>query len=382
VFRKPGHLNPAALRTWTTDVGDIRHDLTVADEVAAFARQHHARDTITPDRITGCPHQEGIDYPLGRTCPRCPFWAGIDRFTHEPLITPEPTMSPAEILSALLLAPDTPEPPLEALTSADGHRPLLVEPLLSALERGIANPSTSSEEESSLFCYALYLLARWRETRAYPYVVRWLSLPGEAAFDIAGDVVVQDGADILAAVCDGLEAIKTLVLDRGANEYCRGAGVTALARLALWAEVPREVIVNLFLWLAQEGLEREPGQVWSSLAYDSADIEAREVFPELRRAYADDLIDARYIHPSELDAIEAAPRGSRLEEMRDRNPPIDDVADATGWWPQFAAEGWSGAGEPVSDGERVETYRAPAKVGRNEPCPCGSGKKFKKCCGS
>jgi uncharacterized protein len=23
-----------------------------------------------------------------------------------------------------------------------------------------------------------------------------------------------------------------------------------------------------------------------------------------------------------------------------------------------------------------------AKVGRNEPCPCGSGKKFKKCCGS
>lgn len=29
-----------------------------------------------------------------------------------------------------------------------------------------------------------------------------------------------------------------------------------------------------------------------------------------------------------------------------------------------------------------ETYvRAEAKVGRNEPCPCGSGKKYKKCCG-
>jgi SEC-C motif-containing protein len=22
------------------------------------------------------------------------------------------------------------------------------------------------------------------------------------------------------------------------------------------------------------------------------------------------------------------------------------------------------------------------KVGRNDPCPCGSGKKFKKCCGA
>jgi uncharacterized protein YchJ len=26
-------------------------------------------------------------------------------------------------------------------------------------------------------------------------------------------------------------------------------------------------------------------------------------------------------------------------------------------------------------------YIAPPKVGRNEPCPCGSGKKYKKCCG-
>ncbi len=29
----------------------------------------------------------------------------------------------------------------------------------------------------------------------------------------------------------------------------------------------------------------------------------------------------------------------------------------------------------------VETiHRAQPKVGRNEPCPCGSGKKYKKCC--
>jgi SEC-C motif len=29
----------------------------------------------------------------------------------------------------------------------------------------------------------------------------------------------------------------------------------------------------------------------------------------------------------------------------------------------------------------VETYvRGSPKIGRNEPCPCGSGKKYKKCC--
>ncbi|HHH38070.1 MAG TPA: YchJ family protein [Sedimenticola sp.] len=35
-------------------------------------------------------------------------------------------------------------------------------------------------------------------------------------------------------------------------------------------------------------------------------------------------------------------------------------------------------GEVVSPGTRV---RQQPRVGRNAPCPCGSGKKFKKCCG-
>ena len=29
-----------------------------------------------------------------------------------------------------------------------------------------------------------------------------------------------------------------------------------------------------------------------------------------------------------------------------------------------------------------QPYRAPPKVGRNDPCLCGSGKKHKKCCGA
>lgn len=34
------------------------------------------------------------------------------------------------------------------------------------------------------------------------------------------------------------------------------------------------------------------------------------------------------------------------------------------------------------DGTTPKTLRKPVeKVGRNDPCPCGSGKKFKRCCG-
>jgi SEC-C motif-containing protein len=47
---------------------------------------------------------------------------------------------------------------------------------------------------------------------------------------------------------------------------------------------------------------------------------------------------------------------------------------------QRQEEGWVFVdGEPVKP---PPVIRAEPKVGRNEPCPCGSGKKYKKCCGS
>ena len=30
---------------------------------------------------------------------------------------------------------------------------------------------------------------------------------------------------------------------------------------------------------------------------------------------------------------------------------------------------------------KAKPVRTGPKVGRNDPCPCGSGKKYKKCCG-
>ena len=37
-------------------------------------------------------------------------------------------------------------------------------------------------------------------------------------------------------------------------------------------------------------------------------------------------------------------------------------------------------GEAAS-GKKKPEVRAGARIGRNDPCPCGSGRKYKKCCG-
>ena len=75
------------VRRWFAEIGDIRADAPVMAEVATFFREQGASSVAMTDAIIGCPHEEGIDYPDGEVCPKCPFWAGRDRWTGLPEIT-------------------------------------------------------------------------------------------------------------------------------------------------------------------------------------------------------------------------------------------------------------------------------------------------------
>ncbi|HEV1287178.1 MAG TPA: SEC-C metal-binding domain-containing protein [Bryobacteraceae bacterium] len=71
---------------------------------------------------------------------------------------------------------------------------------------------------------------------------------------------------------------------------------------------------------------------------------------------------------------------------------LDERLRLTGLAPVFAEEearSQSGTdaynAEPearISESEEAPAAAASPKIGRNDPCPCGSGKKFKKCCGA
>ncbi|MGA3189893.1 MAG: SEC-C metal-binding domain-containing protein [Bryobacteraceae bacterium] len=60
---------------------------------------------------------------------------------------------------------------------------------------------------------------------------------------------------------------------------------------------------------------------------------------------------------------------------------LDERLRLNGLAPVFAEEEGASSQEPVASIEETAPARQ-EKVGRNDPCPCGSGKKFKKCCGA
>jgi hypothetical protein len=73
--------DPTELHRWFTETGDARADATISTEIATFLRAYAVKSVAMMDGIFGCPHEEGIDYPKGGTCPACPSWAGQDRLT-------------------------------------------------------------------------------------------------------------------------------------------------------------------------------------------------------------------------------------------------------------------------------------------------------------
>ncbi len=73
---------PAALERWFSDEVDVRFNPEIDEQILAFIKSKDVKSVAMTDRIIGCPHEEGIDYPDGASCPQCPYWAGRDRWTH------------------------------------------------------------------------------------------------------------------------------------------------------------------------------------------------------------------------------------------------------------------------------------------------------------
>ncbi len=236
--------------------------------------------------------------------------------------------------------------------------------------------------------YAMYLLAQFRETRAYPLLVQVFSAPGELPMDLAGDVVTGDLGRILASVSDGdISGMTSLVENERANEYVRSAALKGLVTLVACGKRSRDEVMAYFRGLIRT-LDRTPSNAWNSLASRCADLCPEEVVEDLRIAFEEGLIESFYIVWEDIEDALAVGREAAMKILKERYPLIDDVEKEMGWWACFeenkrkwdlanvhfrppSVRGWKGAPVP----------KARVKAGRNEPCPCGSGKKFKRCCG-
>ena len=329
--------------------------------------------------------------------------AGVAFPSEKPIDSP---MTTAEILQQLQHVPEKADfaPYKAALLAAIEQREAITPALIAAMDRVSADPAHyMDDQEDCLHLFAIYLLAQFREPRALDCFLRFFSLPGEHALDLTNDMVAEYGPAILASVCGGDPApLLKLTHDESVNELVRDQALQGLMVQMLWGERPRDVVVEelrgLFHTLPKPG----NAYVWASLTGAVCDFHILELAPEARQAFAEGLVDESILDLSDLEQEMAGDGQENLDYFRERNAPIDAV-DQCAQWLCFSDE--EDDFKPWNDAVPVEAPEedlldevdddafaheiaygkqpciAPPKVGRNDPCPCGSGKKFKKCCG-
>ncbi len=89
-----------------------------------------------------------------------------------------------------------------------------------------------------------------------------------------------------------------------------------------------------------------------------------------------------------FDGIKPTKRGTKKRpavvrvQTEEREAEVSKIFEDNGW--EYSVEVDPDEPEDVADLDillnPVAQVTATKKVGRNEPCPCGSGKKYKKCC--
>jgi hypothetical protein len=275
--------------------------------------------------------------------------------------------------------------PRHALNEAINLRDRIIPHLLEILAWARENMDDLLDEEKYMaHIYAMYLLAQFREKRAYPLLIEFFSVSGEDILNFTGDVVTGDLGRILASVYDGDSGPLFFIIEnQKINEYVRTAALECLVVLFVAGMKTREEIVDYFRDLFRGKLEREFSHVWNALVARSTRIYPEELYEDIKKAYEDDLVEGFFVDIGSVERVLKDGKEKALEDLMtdDRYSLINDTVEEMQNWACFRKSAPSRkVATPLPEGTKGTTGKKKQKVGRNAPCPCGSGKKYKKCC--
>lgn len=326
---------------------------------------------------------------------------------------------PASIVAALeALDNRFPEATLRA---AQGQReavtPLLIQALADAAERLRTAEDPDEVELGWTPLLALFLLTEFRAKEALPAILNAIRLPNDIPHILFGDAIHECLPHTLGSLVDSPSVLDELIDDGAVYEYVRWAACDAYVEFVVDGRMTREEVVARLADRLQAAIARKDDVV-SPLVCSLIDYSPREVFDVIQEAFQRGLVDEFLIkfhhfketlsrgdaefeatmlaandwwkndHIDELshwnwdgEEDSEAPEDFGTDDFANRSPvneshwnEQDTVSNHRFCDDDLATEDEDSAGGTIQ-------YIEP-RIGRNDPCSCGSGRKFKKCCGA
>jgi hypothetical protein len=272
--------------------------------------------------------------------------------------------------------------PVEAIRAAQADRdrmiPLFLRTIDDFLElRGPVDPN-------ALF-FIFHLLGEWREKSSYWPLSIFLRLPPDVLNTILGEAITETTHRVMASVFDGdPEPLYAIIRDSDADEFVRAKMCQAISMLTRRGDLPREATAAFLRDCFSQLEPQKDCYVWSGWVDAVAWLGLTELKPLVQQTFLRGSLDPSWLtfknFEEDLKFTIEYPDSEPLYSVGKLTLFGDTVAELSEW-AGFKPEGrhdeskWN---PPTSFGM---PHREPLRnVGRNDPCPCGSGKKFKKCC--
>ncbi|AIQ67010.1 DUF1186 domain-containing protein [Paenibacillus graminis] len=273
--------------------------------------------------------------------------------------------------------------PREELEEIISRKEEAIPHLLEIMRELQAHPQLAEDPARLDFMYAAYLLSQFHVTALFPILVELFSLPEELLDMIFSDILTDAGGRMLASVYDGdLHLLKGLIENREAGEYARAQGLRALTILVYEGRILRETAVGYVKELLTSKRDDYDYYFNAEMVCTAVDLYPEEVYAEIEKLYEEEALDPYVIL---LDEVQATLQMSQAVAMQHKHEQvsyqyINDIHAEMEKWVCFQPES-SGKIELLGDQLKQKSVKVDPKPGRNDPCPCGSGKKYKKCCG-
>jgi uncharacterized protein len=282
--------------------------------------------------------------------------------------------------------------PTAAIMAARERRDELIPVFCNLIEDWIAAPPAKRREPSPLFL-AVHLLAEFRAKEGCRPVAALLACDGEHTRAQLGEALTETVPRIMLSVYDGDPTPLQAVIESPiAYDFVRSRMLETFAALTIRGDIDRPAAAD-YLRAVYDRLEpRNEHMVWDGWQMAIAALGLTDLVPLVRTAFDREWVPLWMSEYKDFtrDLKRARSDPSQPWEFPDDFAPFEDSLAEFSTWAAFSkddererrlreladdeddGDDWLPPGEPV-----VNPFR---HVGRNDPCPCGSGKKFKKCC--
>ena len=253
------------------------------------------------------------------------------------------------------------------------------------------NDQKWDEEKHHFLLHAIFLLAELKSDKSLPKILDFLENHKDVLELWLGDHITSTlWLAIYKLAPENLNLLKQFLMKPGIYTYSKTSVSDALCQLVIHNPEKRNDVLKIFrdVFLFFINTKIDENIIDSDLIGlaigDVIDCDLFELLPEIK-----ELHNKKYVSTQINGTYEDVESFFKNQSKHDKKNEIysicelyDHVISTWAGYNDYKENEFIDNEENIGDYTDVtdEPYVASPKIGRNDPCPCGSGKKYKKCC--